>query len=119
VNFVTAYPVLPWIGVMSVGYCLGTVSGWKAARPQRFLLRLGLALILAFVLNFARHGRTPFLWIAPSSMGGPSDLFPSNYGFPLGVVYAVWIVALLLLYPACLWFARLKQRRHDCWLSYL
>jgi ABC-type spermidine/putrescine transport system permease subunit I len=35
------------------------------------------------------------------------------------VSYAVWVVVLLLLYPACLWFARLKQRRRDWWLTYL
>jgi len=74
---------------------------------------------IAIVLNIARYGRTPFLWVAPPSMGGPTDLFPSNFGFPLWVVYALWIVVLLILYPACLWFARLKQRRHDWWLSYL
>jgi len=208
VNFVTAYPVLPWIGVVAAGYCLGTVFLWDAIRRQRFLLRLGIALTAAFillrtvniygdplrwshqssalftllsflnttkyppslefllmtlgpaliamswldrqhfavtnplivfgrvpffyyaahlalahamaiVLNFARYGRAPFLWIAPPSMGGPTELFPSNYGFPLWVVYAVWMVALLILYPACLWFSRLKHRRHDWWLSYL
>jgi hypothetical protein len=25
----------------------------------------------------------------------------------------------LTLYPLCLWFSRLKQRRSDAWLSYL
>jgi hypothetical protein len=84
-----------------------------------YAAHLVLAHTVAIVLNFARYGRTPFLWIAPPSMGGPSALFPSNYGFPLWVVYAVWIVALLILYPACLWFARLKLRRHDWWMSYL
>ena len=56
-------------------------------------------------------------------IGTPSftsvDLFPVDYGFPLWTVYAVWVVVLLLLYPACLWFARLKQRWHDWWVTYL
>ena len=207
-NFVTAYPVLPWIGVISAGYCLGTVFSWDAPRRQRFLLQTGLGLtvgfivvrainiygdparwahqsstlftflsflnttkyppslefllmtlgpalaatawldrirfspsnplivfgrvpffyyvahlavahLIAIVMNFARYGCKPFLWIAPPSMGSPGELFPRDYGYPLWVVYAVWIVVLLLLYPACLWFSRLKQRRHDWWLSYL
>jgi hypothetical protein len=29
------------------------------------------------------------------------------------------IIALLILYPVCRWFADLKQRRRDAWLSYL
>jgi uncharacterized membrane protein len=208
IKFRPAYPVLPWIGVMAGGYCLGTVFDWDADRRRRFLMRLGLALSAAFVavravniygdplpwsrqasavftvlsflnvtkyppsldfllmtlgpamavmawlekfqfhftnplivfgrvpffyygahlllahliaigVNFARYGAKPFLLIPPPSMGGPSELFPVDYGFPLWTVYAVWVVVLLLLYPACLWFARLKQRRHDWWLTYL
>ncbi len=78
-----------------------------------------LAHLIAIGMNFVRYGAKSFLLIAPPSMGGSSDLFPVDYGFPLWVVYAVWIVVLLLLYPACLWFARLKQRRHDWWLTYV
>jgi hypothetical protein len=37
----------------------------------------------------------------------------------LWVVYAVWIAAIVMLYPVCRWFAHLKQRRRDWWLSYL
>lgn len=44
---------------------------------------------------------------------------PADFGFGLPGVYAVWIVAVVSLYPACAWFARLKSRRRDAWLSYL
>ena len=44
---------------------------------------------------------------------------PDNYGLTLPAVYALWIVALALLYPMCRWFGALKQRRKDWWLSYL
>jgi len=57
--------------------------------------------------------------LPPPSMGGPREVFPADYGFPLWVVYAVWIFVIVALYPACRWFARLRQRRHDWWLSYL
>jgi uncharacterized membrane protein len=206
INFVTAYPVLPWIGVMAGGYCLGTLFSWDAKRRERFLMRLGLALTVAFVvlrainlygdpvrwrhqpsplftvlsflnttkyppsldfllmtlgpgivamawlerfhfsftnplivfgrvpffyyvthllvahliaiaMNLARYGRTSFLLIAPPSKGNRSELFPPDYGFPLWTVYAVWVGVLLLLYPACLCFARLKQRRHNWWFT--
>ena len=29
-----------------------------------------------------------------------------------------WAVVVLALYPLCRWFAALKQRRNDLWLSY-
>jgi uncharacterized membrane protein len=44
---------------------------------------------------------------------------PSGKGFDLWVVYAVWIVVVAVAYPACRWFASLKARRNDAWLSYL
>lgn len=44
---------------------------------------------------------------------------PPDAGFNLAVVYATWILGVLLLYPLCLWFSKLKQRRKDWWLSYL
>jgi len=84
-----------------------------------YVAHMFLAHAIAIAMNYARYGAHQFLWIAPPSMGSPSNLFPANYGFSLWAVYAVWIVVLALLYPACLWFARLKQRRHDWWLTYL
>lgn len=44
---------------------------------------------------------------------------PEDFGLTLPAVYALWIVALALLYPMCRWFGALKQRRKDWWLSYL
>jgi hypothetical protein len=40
-------------------------------------------------------------------------------GFSLPVVYAFWILGVLLIYPLCKWFAEVKKRRSDWWLSYL
>jgi hypothetical protein len=40
-------------------------------------------------------------------------------GFSLWVVYLCWIGGVLFLYPLCKWFAGVKARRRDWWLSYL
>jgi len=40
-------------------------------------------------------------------------------GFGLVTVYAMWALGVLLLYPLCKWYADLKARRRDWWLSYL
>ena len=42
-----------------------------------------------------------------------------DIGGPLWAVYLAWLVSLLLLYPACRWFAGVKARRRDWWLSYV
>jgi ABC-type spermidine/putrescine transport system permease subunit I len=44
---------------------------------------------------------------------------PGNLGFSLWMVYLCWFLGLLLLYPICRWFAEVKRRRKDWWLSYL
>lgn len=43
-----------------------------------------------------------------------------GYGFPLWVVYAVWVGTIFLLYPLCKKFDRYKQtHKEKWWLSYL
>jgi uncharacterized membrane protein len=45
--------------------------------------------------------------------------FPKGWGVGLGGVYVAWLVVLAVLYPLSRWFAALKQRRTEAWLSYL
>jgi uncharacterized membrane protein len=77
----------------------------------------------AIASSFAwlRYGSTSlaFLFNPLPSMGGPRELFPADFGYPLWVTYAVWLSVVLLLYPLCKWFAGVKARRRDWWLSYL
>jgi uncharacterized membrane protein len=40
-------------------------------------------------------------------------------GYSLPVVYAIWLGVVAALYPVCRWFAGVKARRRDAWLSYL
>jgi hypothetical protein len=42
---------------------------------------------------------------------------PLNYSLP--AVYALWVAAVLALYPVCRWFADVKQRSGRAWVSYL
>jgi hypothetical protein len=34
-------------------------------------------------------------------------------------VFIAWVCVVALLYPACRWFAGVKRRRRDWWLTYL
>jgi hypothetical protein len=84
-----------------------------------FLVHLFVIHVLAIPLAFVRYGRVAFLLNPLPSLGGAANLYPPNYGYDLWVVYALWIAVVALLYPLCLWFAGLKERRKDWWLSYL
>ena len=44
---------------------------------------------------------------------------PQGYGYSLVMVYVIWVGVVLLLYPACQWFASVKGRGREAWLSYL
>jgi uncharacterized membrane protein len=44
---------------------------------------------------------------------------PEGWGFGLPVVYLAWLFVLATLYPTCRWYAEVRQRRTDWWLSYL
>lgn len=44
---------------------------------------------------------------------------PEGWGYGLPVVFLVWAGVVLALYPACRWFAEVKARRREAWLSYL
>jgi uncharacterized membrane protein len=202
-----AYPLIPWIGVTAVGYGLGQVYGWDVVRRRAFLLRLGVALILAFliirginiygdpshwssqksalftvlsflnttkyppsllfllmtlgpamiflravdsatprvfrpaliigkvpmfyyvlhfalihliavVVCYARYGTAHWMFESPD-LGHYPFSPPPGWGFSLPIVYTVWAIVVVTMYPLCRWFAGLKQRRSDPWLSYL
>lgn len=214
-----AYPVLPWIGVIALGYGMGGVFSAPAERRDRTLLLAGIAMVAAFALLrwFELYGNPglgaaggpfggpgswraqetataatmvffdvqkyppslqfllatlgsvfvlwPLLARLPGVIGGVLNTFGAvpfffyvlhiylvhalaitanaaigrdagglfNYmlnvfvaperfqglGFSLPWVYVAWIVVLALLYPLCRWWAALKARRRDWWLSYL
>lgn len=84
-----------------------------------FLLHFFVIHALTIPLALFRYGHAGFLLHPFPSMGGPVESFPSDFGYPLGVVYTVWMGVVLSIYPLCLWFARVKERRRDWWLSYL
>jgi uncharacterized membrane protein len=80
-----------------------------------------LFLVHALLLPFAwlRYGRVGFLFTPLPSQGGPANLFPPDFGYPLWVVYAVWLGVIAIMYPVCRWFAQVKERNHAWWFSYL
>jgi uncharacterized membrane protein len=44
------YVIIPWIGVMMLGYAFGQVMEWPADRRRGFCIRLGITLTALFVL---------------------------------------------------------------------
>jgi uncharacterized membrane protein len=78
-----------------------------------YLLQWPTAHLMSIVVHLIAG--KPIRWMFEFGQSGP----PDGVGFNLAVVYVCWIVGVLLLYPLCKWFAGVKARRKDWWLSYL
>ncbi len=203
------YPLLPWIGLMLLGYCLGNVyaRGYAPERRKMMLLVIGLGAVALFILlrlgnlygdpsdwsvqknpvfsmlsflnvtkyppsllyvlmtigpgliflafaerplnawtaRIAVFGRVPMFYylahillihvlacIGVVIQGHPlGDMVLNSsvqskpalkgYGFDLPVVYGIWVLVLLILYPLCKWFDNYKRTHQSTrrWLSYL
>jgi uncharacterized membrane protein len=203
-NFVP-YPVLPWFGILALGFGMGGVFTQSAGRRDWTLVGIGFAMLAAFVLirmangygdpapwarqadgvrtalsfiNISKYppsldyvlatlgtslaitplvaripgapgrlmltfGRTPLLtYLAhiplvhvlaimlgvamgvPAAtffhfIGGASRLAKAGWGLSIGWTFVVWLTVVLALWPLAAWFARVRERRCDWWLSYL
>ena len=84
-----------------------------------YLLHLAFIHALAVVFAYAQYGEARWMFKNPSLPVNRLLPFPEGYGHSLATVYAIWFGVVLILYPACRWFATVKVRRRDVWLSYL
>jgi len=80
-----------------------------------YILQWFTAHFISIILHLAFGKPASWLWQSPLNFGQPHP----GIGFNLGVVYLSWIIGVLILYPLCRWFADVKQRRREWWLSYL
>jgi len=83
-----------------------------------FLLHFTLIHLLAVLASAVRFGAVHWMWESPSPDKYPITQ-PPGWPASLPVVYLCWITVVLLAYPACKWYAGVKARRTDWWLSYL
>lgn len=80
-----------------------------------YVLHIPLLHVGAILLALYSFGDASWLYGAPVAHS-PQSL---SYGYELLPTFAGWIVVILVLYYPSKWFANLKKRRKDWWLSYL
>jgi uncharacterized membrane protein len=99
------YPVLPWLGVMAVGYGLGAV--FLSERRDTMLMRIGAGLILAFLIlrGFNIYG-DPHPWAPEDSPAKTVEDFFNVHKYPPSLLYlCATLGPMLLIFP---WLNRLK-----------
>jgi uncharacterized membrane protein len=82
-----------------------------------YLLHIPLIHLIAIVVCYARYGHIYWMFESPD-LGNFPITPPLGWGYSLPVVYLVWAVVVVTLYPVCRWYAGVRQRRTDAWLSY-
>jgi uncharacterized membrane protein len=86
-------------------------------RVPMFYYILHLYLIHAMAVGMAVAFYQPVDWLLHGAFW--TNDIPAGYGHNLPFIYLMWITAIVVLYFPCRWWAGLKQRRKDWWLSYL
>lgn len=98
-----AYPLIPWIGVMAVGYAFGTIYKIEAALRKRVLLQIGLACITIFIiLRWSNIYGDKDLWVTYDTWWKTVLSFIDCTKYPPSLLYLLMtlgpgIVALALL----------------------
>jgi len=82
-----------------------------------YLLHIPLIHLIAIAFCYARYGHVYWMFESPDPSNFPITP-PPGWGYSLPVVYFVWAIVVVTLYPLCRWFAGVRQRRTDAWLSY-
>ncbi len=82
-----------------------------------YLLHIPLIHALALGVSLLRLGEVSPWLFTNHPAGNPPP--PAGYAWDLPLLYAVWALAVLILYFPCRWFADLKARRSNWWLRYL
>ena len=73
---------------------------------------------LLVVIGFFLQGFSTNQIVSPDM---PFLFRPGTFGYPLGIVYLIWLLVVLLLYPLCKKYDRYKTAngKKKWWLSYL
>jgi hypothetical protein len=82
-----------------------------------YLLHIPLIHVLALIVCYVHYGQVHWMFESPD-LGSFPIAKPPGWGFSLPIIYLVWAFVVVLLYPLCRWFAALRQRSSDAWLSY-
>ncbi len=95
------YPLLPWIGIMALGYCLGQfyTPKYTVAERKRYLLILGVAALISFVvIRFIDVYGDPSRWSVQSTSMYTFLSFLKVTKYPPSLLYALITLSFALLF---------------------
>lgn len=82
-----------------------------------YLLHIPVIHLLAVGVSLIREGSVS-PWLFGNHPYSPPEL-PAGYRWSLGLLYLVWVIAIVALYFPSRWYARLRASRKHRWTSYI
>jgi uncharacterized membrane protein len=105
---VVAYPMLPWLGVLALGFAAGTLYDADAATRRRALLWTGTAAILGFaILRAVNAYGDPQPWAAQATSTYTALSFLRTTKYPPSLLFLLMTLGPTLL--ALAWFERRER----------
>ena len=106
-DFLIGYPLVPWFAVMALGFALGRVYRWEAPARRRFLIQIGVAAVIGFIVlrGFNLYGN-PSPWTAQPTAAMTVAAFLNTLKYPPSLHYL-----LMTLGPALIALAMFEHVR--------
>ncbi len=83
-----------------------------------YFLHIVLIHGLAVILAYARFGQATHYFSNYLLQFDPKYIMA--YGYSLPVIYLIWMAVIVMLFPMCKWFAKVKrENKNNVWLSYI
>jgi uncharacterized membrane protein len=92
------YPIVPWIGVISVGYYFGTLFTLSPAQRKPLFLKIGVVMILLFLIFRAANSYgDPFPWQQQDSSWKTVLAFIKVHKYPPSLLYLLITIGINIL----------------------
>lgn len=99
------YPLIPWPGIMLLGYCMGSlfVPGYDAAKRRSLLVKTGLAAVLLFfVIRGINIYGDLVPWKQQNNLSATVISFFNVTKYPPSLLYCLMTIGPALIVLACL-----------------
>lgn len=102
------YPLIPWIGVMAVGYAFGRIYDWDSDVRKKFLIRNGVAVTATFlVLRGIDFYGDPNHWAKQKTLAMTVVSFFNTAKYPPSLLFLCMTLGPAML--ALVWFERMRN----------
>jgi uncharacterized membrane protein len=97
-SFLVAYPLIPWLGIMLVGFASGSLFEIEAIKRKRIFLRIGIAALLLFcLLRFSNWYGDPSKWAIQKSPVYTLLSFINVSKYPPSLLFVLIMLGLMFL----------------------